>query len=257
MLIALASAKGSPGVTTTARVLASVWPTDVALADLDPVGGDLAVLARAEDGGVLEGDRGLLSLAALARHGPVADDVPEHLQRIEGGLDVLVGTSGPEQTSAVAPAMPVVAEGLAGCGIDVVADCGRLSPDSAALPVVLAADVTLLVVRPRVEAYAHLRERVRWLSTTSDRRGRTPNLAVVVVTGAHDQRSARDLQQVLGHAGLDVPVLGRVADDERAAAVVGGRLQRPISRSLLVRSVRELVGPVRALGSQRFPATTY
>ena len=43
-LVALVSAKGSPGVTTTALALAGTWPENrrVLLAELDPAGGDLA-----------------------------------------------------------------------------------------------------------------------------------------------------------------------------------------------------------------------
>jgi len=43
-LIAFASVKGSPGVTTTVLALASVWPTSqhLIVAELDPAGGDLA-----------------------------------------------------------------------------------------------------------------------------------------------------------------------------------------------------------------------
>ena len=41
MLISLASAKGAPGTTTSAHVLAAVWPAPVILADADPFGSDL------------------------------------------------------------------------------------------------------------------------------------------------------------------------------------------------------------------------
>ena len=68
-VVALTSAKGSPGVTTTALGLATAWPSvhpnrRVLLAEVDPAGGDIAA-------GYLRGEaqagRGLLALAAAAR----------------------------------------------------------------------------------------------------------------------------------------------------------------------------------------------
>ena len=41
MLVAICSAKGSPGVSVAALALASVWPSRVVLAECDPAGGDL------------------------------------------------------------------------------------------------------------------------------------------------------------------------------------------------------------------------
>jgi len=250
VLVAVASAKGSPGVTTTARVLASVWPTDVVLADCDPAGGDLALLGRAPDGGVLDPERGLLSLGADARRGLAADAVDQHLQRLEGGLDVLCGVATPEQVTGIGPVWPALAGAFKNfSAADVVADCGRLTPGSPVLPVVAAADAVVLVVRPRVEAYAHLRERLRWLATVQ---AGLP-VGIVLVTDPRDHRSVTELSQLLGHSGQPVPVLGRLADDPRAADVLAGRVTRGIGRSLLVRSARQLTDPVRSLAATRRP----
>ncbi|MDT0166784.1 hypothetical protein Q9R32_14615 [Actinotalea sp. AC32] len=258
MLIALAGAKGAPGVTTTARVLAAVWPRPVVLADCDLAGGDLALLGRTPDGGVLDPDTGLLSLAAEARRGVPVADLDDHLQQVEGGLDVLCGVAGPEQVTGIGPVMPAVATALARQpGRDVVVDCGRVAPGSAVVPVLAAADVVLFVVRPRLEAYGHLRERLRWMAGVRDAHGRGPALGVAVVTTAPDHRSTKDLAQLLAHSGVEADVVGRVAEDARAADVVAGRLQRGIAHSLLVRSVRELVEPLHHLAARRVgePAT--
>lgn len=248
MLVAVASAKGAPGVTTAARVLASVWPNDVLLADCDPAGGDVALLGRGPGGGPLDPERGLLSLGAEARRGLEADALGEHIQILEGGLPVLVGVSHPEQVTGFGAAWPALATVFAHARATVVADCGRLVPGTPALPVVQAADAVLLVVRPRVEAYAHLRERLRWLASL-DVAGRRPGLGVVVVTDPRDTSSPAELEQLLAHERLPVPVVGRLADDARAADVLAGRLHRGIARSLLVRSARELVEPVRRLAA--------
>jgi MinD-like ATPase involved in chromosome partitioning or flagellar assembly len=252
VLIAVAAAKGSPGVTTTAHVLASVWPGDVVLADCDPAGGDVALLGRRDGGGALDPDRGLLSLTAAVRRGLAVDALDDHLQRIEGGLDVLCGVASPEQVTGIGPLWPTLAGVLAHApGRDVIADCGRLTPGTPSFPVVTAADVVVLVVRPRLEAYAHLRERLRWLAAGQGGPHAGPAVGIVLVTDPRDHQSAQDLTRLLAHSGLHAAVLGRLADDARAADVVAGRVERGISRSLLVRSARELVGPIRALAASR------
>lgn len=246
MLVAFASVKGAPGVTTSARVLASVWPEDVVLADCDPAGGDLALTSRATDGGPLDPDTGLLSLAAQARRGLGPDGVADHLQTIEGGLRVLSGVSGPEQVHGFGPVWPTIGAALAGLqGTDVLADCGRLAPSTPVLPVVAAADALVLVVRPRLVELAHLRERLRWLAGVHETTMPMPPVGVVVAD-ARDRDVIRGLRRMLLRAGLDVPVLGHLADDRRAAEVLGGEVNRGISRSILVRSARELVAPIRA-----------
>ena len=249
MLIALASAKGSPGVTTTARVLASIWPTDCILVDADPAGGDLALLARTPSHEPLDPERGLLSLAVAARRGAESAPIEPHLQLTDGGLEVLAGIARPEQVAGMGPVWTTIGDVLSRQLSAVVVDAGRLAPGSPVLPVVSAADVLLFVVRPQVEAYSHLRERLTWLAADRD----APPVGVLLVTEARDTRAARELAALLAHSALDVPVVGVVAHDERAAAVVGGRLDRGIDRSLLVRSVRPLVDPIRALANTRSP----
>ena len=70
MLLSLASAKGAPGTTTSAHVLAAVWPVPILLVDADPAGSDLIYRLRADNGLPLDAERGLLSLAAQVRRSP-------------------------------------------------------------------------------------------------------------------------------------------------------------------------------------------
>ncbi|MGH8824301.1 MAG: hypothetical protein ACRDVN_07490 [Jiangellaceae bacterium] len=249
MLVAIASAKGSPGVTTTVAALGSVWPRDVVVADLDPAGGDLALRQRDPMGRPLDPERGLLSLAAAARRGLTPGDVEQHVQTCDGGLDVLVGVSNPEQVTGVGPVWPTVASTLREVpGVDVLADCGRVVPGTPVLPVLSAADAVVLCVRPSVESYAHLRERLRWLAgpLRIGEIGSIP-VGIVVVTAASDTAAVRDLDRLLQHEGLQVALLGRVADDRRAAGALAGRWSRRLDRSLLIRSARELVSTVIGL----------
>ncbi|RHA41654.1 P-loop NTPase family protein [Cellulomonas rhizosphaerae] len=249
MLITLASAKGAPGVTTTARVLASVWPSEVALVDADPAGGDVALWSPAPDGTPLDPDIGLLTLAVEARRG--AASLQPHLQTIDGGLQVVCGVQSPGQVAGMGPVWPSLGGILRQHPGTVIADVGRLLPDSPALPLVMDSDALVLVVRPTIEGYAHLRERLRWLTTFDSGMRAMPALGVIALTEPRDTASVRDLELLLGHAGLRVPVLGAVGIDQKSADVVAARIARGIDRSLLVRSARQLVHPVQALGESR------
>jgi MinD-like ATPase involved in chromosome partitioning or flagellar assembly len=253
VLVALASAKGSPGVTTTARVLASVWPTQAVLVDADPAGGDVALVARTATQEPLDPERGLLSLAVDARRGAEAVSLDPHLQEIDGGLQVLCGVQRPEQVAGMGPVWSAIGTTLSRHLGTVVVDVGRLAVGSPVTPVVTAADVLVFVARPTVESYAHLRERLSWIAAMESAGSVPPPVGVVVVTDARDSRSTKDLSALLGHSGLSAQVLGTVANDPRAADVVAGRLDRGIDRSLLVRSVRSLVEPVRSLANTRQP----
>jgi len=250
VLVTVASAKGSPGATTTARVLASLWPSDVVLVDADPAGGDLSLWMRAPDGSPLDPERGLLTLAVEARRTPNAA-LATHVQATDGGLPVLCGVQAPEQVSGMGPVWPAIGHVLSSASGAVVADVGRLGPDSAALPLVEASDVLLLVARPSVESYSHLRERLRWLARHNPGPRGMPAVGIVVVADPRESRAVRDLQQLLAHGAFTAPVLGAVALDPKAADVVAGRVERGIERSLLVRSVRQLVEPVYDLASTR------
>ena len=116
MLISLASAKGAPGTTTSAHVLAAVWPAPVVLADADPFGSDLLYRLRGSTGLPLDAERGLLSLAAQVRRSPDAD-LAEHTTTVDGGLDVLLGMPRPEQAAAIASNWGAIATaGGAGVG---------------------------------------------------------------------------------------------------------------------------------------------
>lgn len=251
MLVAMASAKGSPGVTTTARVLASVWPTQSILVDADPAGGDVALVARTATQEPLDPERGLLSLAVDARRGSEGMSLDSHLQEIDGGLHVLCGVQRPEQVAGMGPVWGTIGTALSRYPGTVVADVGRLALGSPITPVVTAADVLVFVVRPQVESYAHLRERLSWIAATENAGSVPPPVGVVIVTDPRDSSSAKDLSSLLAHSGLTAQVLGTVAHDPRAADVVGGRLSRGIDRSMLVRSARSLVDSVRSLADTR------
>jgi MinD-like ATPase involved in chromosome partitioning or flagellar assembly len=238
---ALASAKGSPGVSTTAAALAAAWPAPVVLADVDPAGGDVMWRNRAVTGGPLDPDRGLLSLAAAVRRGADQADLTEHLQQTAMGVDVLVGLASPDQLAGLGAAWGQLPAVFAQHRTDVLIDCGRAVPGSAAMPVLAGADVVVLVARPDISGTAHLRERLRSLRSTLGLGGPGGKpVGVVVTTPYRDTRSAADLQQLFDSEQLGVTVLGIVADEPKAAKILSGERVGLFRRTLLCRSAAQL-----------------
>jgi hypothetical protein len=137
-VVALASAKGSPGVTTAAVALGAVWPYEVLVAECDPQGGDLAARFR------LPPTPGLLSLGSVARRSLDAGDVLAATQRLPGGLQVLLGPPWAEQARALGRLWSALPPALAQLDADVLVDCGRLDPDSLAIDLVRQADLVVL-----------------------------------------------------------------------------------------------------------------
>ncbi|MCD9199256.1 hypothetical protein [Aeromicrobium wangtongii] len=250
-LIAFASAKGSPGVTQTVTGLASVWHRDVVVADLDPVGGDIGLRLGRSDGLPLDHDNGLLSYGAAVRSGKAAD-LADHLQRAEDGTQVLVGVAGPGQVQGLGPAWPHIGAGLRNASADVLADCGRLSPGSPAMPVLEQASAIVLVARSEIAALAHLRERLRWMSdAVRAGQGDRVRTAVLLVGDPGDRRSADDLGRLLASSGIDVPVLGTVAHDPKTVRALPAISDRALRRSLFHRSLLDVATRVQALVAPR------
>ena len=207
MLISLASVKGAPGTTTSAHVLAAVWPAPVLLADADPAGSDLLYRLRTADG------------------------LP------------LLGMPRPEQATAIASNWGAVAARLR-TARDVLCDVGRLIPGSPSLPIAMSSDLLLLVTRPGVDAYAHLRDRLRWILEETAHRAERPDLGILLIAPWKNRHEAGDLHRLLGSSGVDVPVVGTLADDPGAADSLAGRRPRPLRRTLLVRSARAVAASI-------------
>jgi hypothetical protein len=208
-LIALASVKSSPGVTTTALALAAAWKTAPRrlLAEADPSGGDLGLWLG------LPADSGLAGLAAAARHGHEAGLPWRHARELAaGGTHLVTAPAGAEQAAACVAALAAAGlpQELAAGEEPALADCGRLYPGSPALAVAAAAQVTLLVVRPRVSELAHLEPRIRGLEQAGLR------LALILAPGG--RRPPGEPAYPAGEiaATLGVPVHATLPADPRA-----------------------------------------
>jgi len=252
-LYAVCAAKGSPGVSTAAVALGLTWTVPAVVADLDPAGGDLGLRYRDGEGRPLDPDRGLMSLAAAVRRGSEGADVAEHLQLAGGGLPLLLGVSRPEQVTALGTSWQHVAHSLATMpGADVVADCGRVLPGSATMPILTRADAILILTRPAMEDLYHLRERLRALTESMRLRdiGAVP-VGVAVLTGDRDRASIPDVQRVIGAAGLPALVLGAFAFEPKSAAALRHGLDVNVRKSLLLRSAAAIGEALRGLAATR------
>lgn len=267
--VALLAAKGAPGVTTSALLLAAVWPRPTCLVEADPSGGDLRWWQTNADGQALRPDTGVVSLLAAARStrppvGAAAGslDLTRHAQQLPGGLSVLVGASTPNQHHALAAEWPQLAAALTAPRlhtqqlhgdapaadiadetdlVDVVVDAGRLTPDPATRRLLQAMSLVLLVCRPTVSSLAHTRHSLATLAGTTGTTGGAPlgAVGVVVIGSPADRRMVRtalsDGLRAGGDGGLFV---GQLADDPKAAGALAGTWTRGLNRSPLVAAGR-------------------
>ncbi len=210
-LYVLVSPGGSPGVTTAALALALGWPRQVILAECDPSGGD--VLAGLFSGHA-HGGRGLLPLALEAGHGParVLAALWEQVIPLDDGHTrfLLAGVTDPRQAAGLEPAWPVLAEVLATVPADVIADCGRLDRIAGLEPLLAAASVVVLVLRPTLRQVSKARSRLDMLAQVTPRAPGT-----VLLLSGEGSYPAREVSKALA-----APVAGCLPRDGKAAAVL-------------------------------------
>lgn len=240
MLIALASLKHAPGVTTTALGLASAWPGRMLLAECDPAGADIPAWLQLPAGpGVV--DAALQLRRAKPQQASDFSALWGCATALGGDrLWLLRGVDDPGQSSAITGSWPAVAEQLAVLRdeddgpVDVVADCGRLSDAHAPWPLMELADVVGLAVAPTVTGVLLAG---RWLPALQQRlagEGRCgPRLRLLVV-GAGPYPAAEVA------AALGLPLLGVLPDDRSAAAALAAGGGRGLARSRLWRALSRL-----------------
>jgi hypothetical protein len=219
-IIALAGARGGPGVTTASLLLAAALPGGV-LIEADPSGGVLA--ARYE----LGREPGLTTyLAEVRSAGPGGVDWRAHAQSA-GGVPTIVGPDRPEAAYALwAQAGDRAGLAVRSMGTTVVADLGRLG---SLVPLGGCIDLVLLVVRGTREQLVTASHRVTALRGAASQVG-----AVVIGSGAYGPEEVRD--------ALGVDVVASLPEDAAAATAFEGTggSARGLARSRLVRSSHEL-----------------
>lgn len=257
-LIAVAADKGSPGVTTSAVVLAAVWPRPVLLAECDPAGGDLAYWFPAADGGRLDRQRGLLSLAVAARRGAEPGQVWDHTQKLPGGLDVLAGVTTAEQGAGLEPLWPAVGSALSRVPkADVIADCGRIGPDGPYYDLLAQAAAIVLIARDSLGEVLRLRERAAAVAAGLGKRSRigTPICVIVIAEHKRFHSALSEVGQALGHGRGQVNVIGGLAYDPKSARALHGEWGGRLDRSLLARTARDVASHL-AVSLPAIPAGT-
>lgn len=230
-LVALLSAKGSPGVTATSVALAAAWPKgrSVVVLEADLAGSDLAAACG------LSLDPGLGSLASAGRRGFDSDDLLAHSQVLPCGVRAVVGPPSDTETGAAFDVLaPNLKAAMASATVDLVADCGRFAYDELLEAVLDAADLAVLVVRPTLAGVEHAASRLGPLRTMAG------EVALVLV-------GERPYPATEVTAALGCEVLGVLADDQRGADTLlspGGISSWWLGRSALVRSARRVAEAV-------------
>ncbi|GAB2761909.1 hypothetical protein GCM10027020_12780 [Nocardioides salsibiostraticola] len=243
-IIALASASGSPGVTTTTLGLALLWPRPVLLVEADPTGGSglLAGYFR----GTREYDAGMIELALTSNN--IGDALADTARPIEGTqVSYVAGTRSHTQAGALRDLWPPLAGALGALeanGQDVIIDAGRLGLLGSPEPLLDAADLALLVSRTTLPALSALRSRADSL--------RRPALdwhqAGVWLIGEGQPYSAREVSTV-----VDLPAVASLADDPASAAVFynGATPPRRFESGALNRSLRAGIAAIHSTISRR------
>ena len=247
-LIAVASAKGSPGATTTALLFGALWPRPVIVTECDPHGGDVAARLPAVDGGVIDADRGLLSLGAAGRKMLRPELVPEHTQLISGGLEVLVGVRMPEQSAGLAQQWGQLGPIFGGIpGYDVIADAGRLgasTPQNVMLP---SATDLVMVCDAQPSNVVHLRERI--LALQPSLRPESTNgtrIHIAVVADPKRRQAVREIGEAMRRAAANVAEVYHLANDPKGAGFFAAATSGRPDRTALVKSALPVVARLAA-----------
>ena len=245
-LIVLASASGSPGVTTAALGLALAWPRPTLLVDADP-SGSLAIPAGYFRGGQLPTDLTVVDLAMSHRQSTLADDLPRMLIPVpDSNVQFLCGPRRHNQ----ARSLESLWEPLAGAfkaldernGQDVIVDAGRLGLEGSPLPLLAAADLALLVTRSTLPALVAAASWSQTLREMFSRSGADSHLGALLV-GQGMPYGVKETAKT-----LQLPVVTSLAWDQPSAEVLslGAKAPRRFEQSNLSRSLRAGVQAIQS-----------
>ncbi len=241
-LVTLAAAKGSPGATTTALVMGALWPRQVLVAECDSAGADIPLRMPASDGGVLDPERGLLSLAAAGRKGlQLAPRARRTRQQVIGGTR---GTGRRAGSRASGRHDQRLADARSSARrhtrVRRLADCGRIGATTPQNALSAPSRLLVLVASTEPSAVVHMRERLISLSAQLDPASPvgTP-IAIAVIADAKARDAVSQVRETLQRT--EVPLVGvwHIAFDARGAGFFKGRLVGRADKTLLVRTARE------------------
>lgn len=241
MLVALTSAKGAPGVTTTALCLAVQAGAGGLVVEVDPAGGDLECWTGPH------GEAGLVGLATRLRPQLTDSELRSHAVEAVSGISAVTAPTTETAMSAVlSRAGDRLGPVLAGVGLDVFADLGRWSGSRPMTGLLATADVALVVCRPTLDSVEH----ARGLVAPGGPIDGTPAAAATVVVGGSRPYGPSEIAVALG-----LPVAGVLPWDPRGVvALVEHGTGRAWQRSALASAASELADAVRTLVAARADA---
>lgn len=230
-MVGLLSAKGSPGVTTTALALAAEWPRTALLLDADPFGGDVrAGLGRGE----WPPSAGLAEAVADLRAVGLDEALSRRVHRPAPWAPPVLAGLGSVGQAATLPWMRIGGELARLHGADVVADCGRFAQADGVGGLLRACNVLVLITGSSLRA---ARAAARVASHLTRDAGPNDGRVFVLVTAAGEPYSGREIADA-----CDLSLLGELPDDPRAAGVWsdGEQRWRGFGRSSLQREARRI-----------------
>jgi len=243
-LIALTSASGSPGVTTTALGLALAWPRPVVLVDADPTGG------RSIPGGYFRGtlnvQASIVDLAIAQHRGELATTLSQSLVQVPGSkVQLLCGPLRHNQArslSSLWKPLATILRDLERNGQDVIVDAGRLGLEGMPFDLLTEADLTLLVTRSHLPALLGASSWVPDLLASFVQMGQFSRLQALLIGPGRPYKAA-EAQKV-----VEMPVLGDIAWDPDNAEVysLGEAPSRRFKSSALQRSLNATVEAILA-----------
>lgn len=242
VLVGMVSAKGSPGVTTSALAVASQWPRRVLVLEADPFGGDIGA---GLGGGEWPSASGLADAVVDLRSTGLDEALRRRVHRpAPHAPPILAGLGCVGQASSVAWTQLGAALGRMP-GADTVADCGRFAVLDGVTPLLRGCDVVVLVVGSGLRA---VRAGSRIAPLLREELNAEPGDVRVslLVVGPDEPYSTSEIA-----AGCRLPLLGELPRDRRAADVWSDGVPpaRAFDRSPLQRGANRIAAKLVRAGT--------
>ncbi len=226
-IVALTSASGSPGVTSTAYGLAVALGRRSGrpplLIEADPSGGSMALRFN------LKGERSLATFAGTASRGIESGMLNDHTQDVSGVACLTIPSDPLLARWALSRSSAMLAEAMIADQQLTVVDLGRFAADSPSLPFAQAADRVLVIAQPTAEDIQSMLFAVRSL--------RQSGCTVGLVCLGQRPFSPVEVADLAG-----IPLVAVLPDDRTVAAALrgGAHSQLRFRRSSLWRSLSQL-----------------